>query len=420
MKHILLTLTLCLAFMGQAQALTSINAQVITRVSSGDDAIKSPKISQVLLTDLYSKNAFEGKHFKIVQGTQNQAISTKHQDKELVIRAATTYYHLTKAKQFFTQLSPFVMNGLPQITVRIDITTKFNPVSHFVTSMSESAMEYNNALTIPPGDSISQDDINIESWGYEIWFRPAKTVNIDDLGNFKSDDREFNQALRTLRDKNRQVALQRILSLSLSGQLTSSNTSFLDSSATEVLAATAIIESFYLLKRPLTRMLQRKNYHLDTAMIPEIIYSEFVHLALVHINPEMRIDRSTPINEGFADIFSSMIGNTPTLAMKIKKYNTFNGKDARKERDYDVIYETNFYANIDFAFGLLWASMNTLNEVESGLGKKVIFDAASHLNFDVNIRDGLIQALLDSTQSLSKNKLVTQMKLLELFRTRGL
>lgn len=85
------------------------------------------QIELVTLPNLVDVNKFEGLHFKIVKGKLNEAISFDDTDEELKIRAATTYYHLEKARSYFVDVmkSEYTKN-LPQITVRIEHTNQFN------------------------------------------------------------------------------------------------------------------------------------------------------------------------------------------------------------------------------------------------------------------------------------------------------
>ena len=104
------------------------------------------KEKRVDLPHLTSNNSFEGKHFKIVQGKNSEAI--KFTNQELRLKAATTYYHLEKARDYFVQeLNSSYVKSLPQIIIRIDHTNNFSELGHFTNDNLDP--QYNNALTIP-------------------------------------------------------------------------------------------------------------------------------------------------------------------------------------------------------------------------------------------------------------------------------
>ena len=99
---------------------------------------------------MFCENKFEGKFFKIVQGTSNDAISFDIDDAQLIKKAANVYYHLSIARDYWVNdiKSDFVKT-IPQIIVRLNITNSFSDVRHF--KHEELEKNYNNAWTIPNG-----------------------------------------------------------------------------------------------------------------------------------------------------------------------------------------------------------------------------------------------------------------------------
>ena len=131
-------------------------------------------IRQISLPNLISDNSYDGKYFKIVYGKSDEAISFDDTD-EIQLKAATTYYHLNKARQFFTDVikSDYV-KGLPPLIIRLDLINVFNEVGHFANDHLNP--QFNNALSIPAGAGYPPK--NIHPWGNEIWFRPSKKIQL--------------------------------------------------------------------------------------------------------------------------------------------------------------------------------------------------------------------------------------------------
>ena len=134
-------------------------------------------IKDVTLLDLTKDNAYEGKYFKIVKGKDSSAIRFDDNE-DLQLKAATTYYHMNKARKFFSEIvkSKYV-NELPQITIRLDLINVFNEIGHFANENLDP--QFNNALTSPAGNGYEPK--NIKPWGLEVWFRPSKLINLADF-----------------------------------------------------------------------------------------------------------------------------------------------------------------------------------------------------------------------------------------------
>ena len=111
------------------------------------------------LTDFIMKNQFEGKYFKIVLGQSNTAIKFDDSDENLVKKAATVYYHLTKARNYWVQtVGSQYAKEKNQTTIRINIDSKYSKVGHYANANKEK--EYNNALTIPAGETPALLDVH--------------------------------------------------------------------------------------------------------------------------------------------------------------------------------------------------------------------------------------------------------------------
>ncbi|MFP5459882.1 MAG: hypothetical protein ACLGG7_14185, partial [Bacteriovoracia bacterium] len=84
------------------------------------DAEFKPRTLTVELTDLLTPDAVDGEFFKVVKGKSEEAVRFDDEDEKLVLRAATTYYHLTKARAWFLrELKSEYVRKLPKLTVRV-------------------------------------------------------------------------------------------------------------------------------------------------------------------------------------------------------------------------------------------------------------------------------------------------------------
>lgn len=367
-------------------------------------------VEKVILKDLVSDSSFEGKFFKIVNGKSNEAIKF-NDDKDLTFRAANVYYHLTKAKDFFVdQLKDEYVKSQSQMTIRINLTNGFHEFTHFTHDNADK--NYNNALTIPAGKG--REEQGIASWGNEIWFRPAKSIHRKDLAkqNFRSNH-SYKQVLKKFREQSKIQTMQRFLVGLLEGTLTVQGESFVESifriGGTSIMAEVAVRSSDRV-----TKMFSKKWYHLDAALVPEIIYHEYAHHAL---SDTIELFHSLPVNEGIADYFAAQIAGSHKLAHKIKKYNTFNSKNGKAEELYDSSYESNLFANADFVFSLLW-QLNDLLGTETA--QSLIYSATNNLTTSSDIRNDLVDELLDQCKDKCPNYNTTRYRLWDYFHHRGL
>jgi len=107
---------------------------------------------KVALEDLESALAFDGKFFKIVKGKSNEAISFNDSDKDLVLKAANVYHHLTRARNFwFDSMGTRAPETLSEVVVRLEIKNLFDEQGQFAHDNREP--QFNNALSIPSGQT---------------------------------------------------------------------------------------------------------------------------------------------------------------------------------------------------------------------------------------------------------------------------
>ena len=372
-----------------------------------------PETENVTLTNLVSEEAFDGEFFKIVKGKSEDAVRFDA-EKHLTFRAATAYYHLMKARSYFVDVvkSDYV-KSIPKMVIRIEHTNQFSELGHFAHDNLEP--QYNNALTIPAGRGL--ESRGVKPWGMEIWFRPSKKVNIKDLRVNNTQQREFQVLLGQFRDQIRMQSFQRFLSnvaVAYTNEDYQGPGPFSQEALIRTVGSTLIIEAGYLLMDPLTKLLSRKTYWLDTAMIPEIIYHEYAHAAL---SDKLVLSHSTAIIEGMADFFAGQIADSPKLATKIKKYNVYNGKNAKRKQEYMIQFESQDYANTDFVFGLLWQMKTIVGEKQ---GTDFMYALRNKLTTNSSIRNELVEGILDTCDEMCDMPFNDKIRILKALNLKGI
>lgn len=363
-------------------------------------------IDDVELVDLVSQTSYEGKYFKIVHSKSNEAVRFDDNE-ELQLKAATAYFHLNKARRFFAEeiKSEFVQS-LPQLTIRLDLTNVFNELGHFANDNLDP--QYNNALSVPAGKGYPTR--NIPAWGPEIWFRPSKEIHIKDFkgvvdrGNMKA-------ALSGFRNQTHMSNLDQFI-IALYGSTVGGNVPV--SSVMRLVGTSVLLEVLYQTSDIAAEFFSRKIYRLDSALVPEIIYHEFSHIALSN---HLELSHSTPVNEGLADYFAGKIANSKKLAVKIRDYNLFSGKEVRKKQQYRLAFERGEFANSDFVFGLLW---NVGATVGSDIENNFMYQMTGNLSTNVTIKEDLINATLETCKESCKSPLNDRLRLYRLYHSKNL
>jgi hypothetical protein len=181
MKHILFSLFVLFSF----QALAEYELDMAVQVRSG----KKLKVQERTLKNLISETELDGKYFKIVKGMSSDAVKLSD-DPQVVFRAATVYFHLSKARDYFKQIDTDVdFNNLDEkIVIRVDQTNEYSPDNHY-----KKKEQYNGASSIGKSGKLASKE-----WGREIWFNKAKTIKrksaLHGVGNYV-DSRDFKNAL---------------------------------------------------------------------------------------------------------------------------------------------------------------------------------------------------------------------------------
>lgn len=364
-------------------------------------------ISKVVLEDLVSEEAFDGKYFKIVKGKSDEAIGF-NESHDLTFRAATAYYHLTKARHYFVhELKSKFAKNLEKMVIRIEHTNQFSELGHFAHDNLEP--QFNNALTIPAGKGLASR--GVKPWGMEIWFRPSKRVHLNDIKVNDLANKEFQVLMSGFRKQIHMQSLQRFLAETIIATTRDGHAITTDS-VIRTVGASVIMEAGYHFIDPLSRLFTRKWYWLDTALVPEVIYHEYAHVAL---SDYLVLSHSTAIIEGMADFFAGQIAHSPELAKNIKKYNTYNGKDALKKKDYMIQFETTDYANTDFVFGLLWEMKSIVGEDK---GEAFMYELRKQITTNSSIRGELIDGLLNTCDEMCKLPFNDKLRILKALNSR--
>lgn len=356
------------------------------------------KIEKVKIDDLISANSFDGQYFKIVVSKSNEAVSFSS-EKDLLLKATTVYYHLSKARDYFVHvLNSSYVKAHKKVIVRLDLTNEFNELGHF--AHDNKNPQYNNALTIPSG--VGLPSRGIEPWDTEIWFRPAKVISRKDV-DFKTPDASMRSILESFRTQTHVSSISRFLATLINNASSINVENFF-----RTFGASLIIELGYQTMDDLVNLFGRKKFHLESSLVPEIIYHEYSHVAL---SDYLELSHSTPVIEGMADIFASEIGKTAKLALKIKKYNTFSGKNAKRKQAYSSQHETLAYANSDFVFGLLYNMKPILGENSP----KFFYEMRKKITTNSSIKNELIESTISTCNEMCDNPFIQKLELMKLF-----
>lgn len=376
------------------------------------------------LTNLLCNKTFEGKYFKIVVGTSEQAISFDEKP-EIIKKAANVYYHLSLAREFWVGVmkSEFVAN-LKQITIRLEITNSFSNVRHFRNEGQEQ--NHNNAWTIPEGHTPNFVKPK-EEWYKEIWFSPMK--KIEARKQIKSDgENPIHQSLLVLKDPIFQMNKNALIYQVLGSVV---NPVYRTSSAMQAgvkrLFTLGILFGLVEVTKYMDNWFRSKYYYIDTAMIPDIIYHEFAHVAL---SDTLKPTHSVPVIEGMADYFAALVSNKEKMYEKIKEYSNNNGKNLKNRSFYHPYLEEPWNATSDFTVSLLWKGkkeFNMLNAKRISEEREPIIDYDQFiykmhykLSAESNIMKDLTGAMLDTCKSDCKDSRMGLNALHHVFEEKGL
>jgi hypothetical protein len=353
------------------------------------------------LEKLFCNESFEGEHFKIVLATEDHAISFNHEDKELLKKAANVYYHLTIARNFWmSEIKSDFVERLPQLVIRLDITNAFSSTRHF--KNEEQVKNYNNAWSIPAGSTPSfvKDG---KKWNKEIWFSPMKKLEARKL--VESDgSNPIHESLVLVKDPIISYNKNKLLysGVQMLAYPNVNNSSLLELTL-KTLGPIAVVYGLISVSKYMDHWFMDKYYFIDTAMVPEIIYHEYAHIAM---SDTMKTVHSVPVIEGMADYFAARIANRRRMYEKINKISSNKSKDLKNKKLYHPFLEGAWNATSDFTLGLLWEGkvrFDAANELRTKKGQPTLgnYDELIHhshfgLSENSDIANDLTSALIET------------------------
>lgn len=394
-KSLLVVSTLAAGLMGYAQEPQTCIAEQEVVQRSGKHGYKFVKEQ---LKDLYCGRGFEGKYFKVVYKKDNKAVPFDS-DPDLVRRAANVYYHLTKARDFWVnEVNSEYVKEMDQITVRVQIENGFSRLGHF--ENDGQASNSNNAWTIPAGQTPRWAE-HQDKWGQEIWFSPMKKEESRKLISSNGNN-PLTGALEAVKHP--------VLNYT-EGSLTQSMLDHLvypayqDTTLLQTiinhLAVIGATHGVVAISKKMDKLFMDKYYYIDTAMVPEIIYHEYSHVALSdYLMPK----HSIAVIEGMADYFATRIANTVKMYRSIKNFSTNAEKNAKNKKFYNPWYEHENNANSDFTLSVLWlikAEMDKANKRRIKKGRPALSNV-DQLIYESRKNMDAESSILQMTQALKK------------------
>lgn len=365
------------------------------------------------LPHLESSNSFDGKYFKITLGKNNDAISFDSENEQIKFKAATVYYHLNQARDFWIQkMKSDVALKHPKITVRLDLTNQFDELGHF--GHDNRIPQYNNALSIPAGSTpewVPED--KQDKWGKEIWFRPMKKILTKSIA--PAGPNPITSGL---------LAMKKPLINYTRGQFTvnlmerlfypSYVTTSVEQEVIRFFGSFALLHVMIEGSKQMDSLFLEKYYYLDTAMVPEIAYHEYAHLIL---SDRLELSHSTPVNEGMADYFAAVQSGKKKIYAKVSGFSNASSKNTQEKKKYSHWDEANRNATADFTLSVLWDVRETLGD---DIGDKVVYEARSFLTTKSStISDGLLRALLKACEIKCEDPKRDKLRLYETFTWKG-
>ena len=374
------------------------------------------------LTGLKNKEYLEGRYFKVMNSTSKTPISLKIpkrketnfsleeygkfklQRKDLLLSAATVYYHANKARDHFVKHYPELQKikelDKEPLILRVNMDHAYSR-----RILYSRRKEYNNVVSISAYDSentridqvvLSKGSITdrikrafdysysketekytvyIPYWKEQIWFAPMKKRPHPYYKEYKKLSNSFGS---TIIDTSLQIGIRKTITDLFRDKL---GLATLHSFLYEIGFSYLF---FYAAQKVLLRGLE--NSYLDTAKIPDIIYHEFVHYAL---SDQISIGGSTPLNEGLANYFaaeilgSSKIGRTGSGAQG-KKYGSayLSVKNGSQKPNFKLENELHSSSNPHnvFVFTLFWDIRGGVFKERETLFSNMILNMVKEIN----------------------------------------
>lgn len=392
---------------------SSLHAETF-RVLVRQDQSTRIAYKEVELSDLESADSFDGKYFRVVKGKNREPVSFHDEDRELVLKAANTYYHLTEAREFWMKkIGSARPLEIQKLTIRVDISNLFDDQGHFAHDNRDP--QFNNALSVPAGKTPEWvPEGREDEWGPEIWFRPKKVVDTRTLPNDLGPN-PMTQILTALEHPIINYA-QNQLQVSLVERMfyPSYSSGSIQNDVLRFAGTIALTRFLISASRRADPLFMEKWFYLDTAMVPEVIYHEYSHIVL---SDYLRISHSTPVLEGFADYFAAAMANKRKVYAKVPGRSTSQPKDPYNKKPYSHWSESNRSASSDFVLAVMWDVRDVLGEE---MANKLIFQARKYLTTEsATISDHLLRSILRSCEDVCEEPRRDKLRLYEKFSARG-
>ncbi|MBT4792118.1 MAG: hypothetical protein HON90_11150 [Halobacteriovoraceae bacterium] len=367
---------------------TYYDVQTTAQVRNKDDKIVSAKI---ILPDLLAIDELNGKYFRIVSKDTEEIIKIDSTGKNKEsLRAATAYFHLTQARLFYKSI------GVEQkelLTVRIGIENKFHKKYHFQ-DVTRGKM-FNDAHTYAEGFGVTKYNIDIAAWGKEIWLRSPKKIAVSD--EFKQQHR---QLVRSLIPTNTYFDWDMLVLQTLSALVSHNPADYIESTGTSLMKSYSTNMSIKLIAPEISLMLTADHFHLDTALIPEIVVHEYTHFIMSDYLPTVE---NTPIMEGLSDYFATKITNNTKIAFKLGVHGELiSERDSQQEVLYNRAFDSGRPGNLGSGAAYVLSVLTLIDshfkryERDINYAPKLFFEMRKHLTIDSKINDDLSRALMSA------------------------
>ena len=385
---------------------------------------KSYTFEKKKFSEISCEKVFENKDFKIVESTDDAPIAFGG-DPELVKRAANVLYHVQRAKDFWiNEIGSEYVKELDQITIRLEMRNSYSKTRHF--KNVEQDENFNNAWTTPEGET-PRFVKNGKKWGKEIWFSPMKVIHSRDEVKTTGENpvyKSLDVVNETVSESEKNNLIYKGLQIAKTPSIAGSD--FITSAATNV-GVIALLYGAKEVSKHMDKFFVNKYYYIDTAMVPEIIYHEFAHVAL---SDTLKTVHSVPVIEGMADYFAARLQTDDTLYKKMKGYSLNRTKKLNNKSLYSPYLEKGWNAESDYIVSLLWkarSNFNEANEKRTSEGREalvdfdqLIFKTHFRLTEESDIMNDLTRALLNTCQQECSSKRYGMDILYKTFEQKGL
>lgn len=365
---------------------------------------KKKLVTKSMSVKTLSPGIAETEHFRVLKSDSDSAVDL---DRDLTgtekTRAGTVMHHLNIARDYFTNVlgSDFVKTH-PKINVRIEMARSFNENLHFLPEGKQD--EFNNALTVPASGAKALD--SVDKWGVEIWFRPVKEIEVDNIVYRAADELDSIDSSVTVAPVVDRAVTELVSQAAISGSFSSVDYM---GALSQVLFTIGALEVFPKVVKFATKSIKSETF-LDTALIPEVIYHEFAHVALSDF---ISIRKSTALNEGLANYFAAVINQNAKIAFQNGSASrNMTGYNGEKKDMYHSVLETKAAGQANFVFSYLWRVRTRFaKEFSNGelIADRMIFESRKFIQYgDKPIRNDLVQALRQATDSRKARMLLAE------------